>query len=158
MFFHLVGFASHEVHSGASRTRNVDTPFFMLWWDLYGFHKNHIRTHYAELVFSHLVGFAGHLLHSGVSGGRNIDALFFMLGWDRYRLHKKRTRTRYVKHVLLHLVGSVGRIVHSDASGHKTSTHYFSCSGGTSTDSRKNLLGHVTMNNCFCMQWDLWVT
>jgi hypothetical protein len=38
------------------------------------------------------------------------------------------------------------------------STHYFSCSGRSSTDYRKNMQGHVTSNLCFCIRWDMRVT
>jgi hypothetical protein len=58
----------HIVHSGASGARNVDTLFFMLRWDPYGFDKKCIGTHYAELLFLHPVGFVGHVVHFGVSG------------------------------------------------------------------------------------------
>jgi hypothetical protein len=33
--------------------------------------------------------------------------------------------------------------------------HKFSCSGGTSTDSRKIMSGQVTPKVCFCIRWDL---
>jgi hypothetical protein len=33
--------------------------------------------------------------------------------------------------------------------GHKMSTHYFSCSGGTDTDSIKSVQGHVMLNLFF---------
>jgi hypothetical protein len=38
------------------------------------------------------------------------------------------------------------------------STHYFSCLGGTSTDSTKSVLSQVRTNLCFCIRWDLLVT
>jgi hypothetical protein len=44
------------VHFGSSGAQNVDKLFFMLGWDLYGFHKKHARTRYTELVFLHPVG------------------------------------------------------------------------------------------------------
>ncbi len=68
MFLHPVGSAGHIVHFGASRARNVDTLFFMLRWDQYGFDKKCIGTRYAELLFLHLVGSVGHIVHFGASG------------------------------------------------------------------------------------------
>jgi hypothetical protein len=85
-------------------------------------------------------------VHSSASGARNLNALFFMLGWARCGLHKKRARTHYAKFVFLHPMGSAGHVVHSCASGHKTSTHYFSCSGGPVAVFIKCTLGHVTVD------------
>jgi hypothetical protein len=68
VFLHSVGAAGHVVHCRASRTRNVDTSFFLLGWDQYGFHEKRIGTPYAELVFLHPVVSAGHEVHYGVSG------------------------------------------------------------------------------------------
>jgi hypothetical protein len=42
--------------------------------------------------------------------------------------------------------------------GCETSMHYFSCSGGTGTDSRKCASRHVLPNLCFCIRWDMRVT
>jgi hypothetical protein len=77
------------VHSGASEVRNIDTLFFMLRWDPYGFHKKCVETCYAELMFLHPVASMGHVLHFCASGTRNINALFFTVGWDRYGFLKK---------------------------------------------------------------------
>jgi hypothetical protein len=101
------------------------------------------------------VGSAGHVVHSSAAGVRNGDELFFMHEWDRYGFNKKRTGTRYAELVFLHPVGSAGHVVHS---GCKTVTHYFSYSGGTSAQSTKNASGHVTLNLCFCIRWDLRIT
>jgi hypothetical protein len=40
VFLHLVESAGHVVHSGAFEARNIDTVFFVLGWDWYGFHKS----------------------------------------------------------------------------------------------------------------------
>jgi hypothetical protein len=34
---HLVAYAGHVVHYGASGVRNIDALFFMLMWDRYKF-------------------------------------------------------------------------------------------------------------------------
>jgi hypothetical protein len=68
MFFYPVGSAGHVVHSSASRTRNIDTIFFILWWAWCSFHKMCTRTRCAEVVFLDPVGSAGHIVHSNVSG------------------------------------------------------------------------------------------
>jgi hypothetical protein len=104
------------VHSGASRAQNVDTLFFLLGWDQYGFEKKYIRTRYAELLFLHPVGSTGHVVPFGASGERIIDTLFFKLRLGRYEFDKKSFRTRYAEHVFSHLVRSGGIVVHSGAS------------------------------------------
>jgi hypothetical protein len=68
VFSHLVGSASHVVHSSAFGARNIDTLFFMLGWDRYDLQKKHARTHYTALGLSHPVGPAGHVVHFGASG------------------------------------------------------------------------------------------
>jgi hypothetical protein len=138
--------------------RNIDTLFFMLGWDRFGFNKKRARTCCAELVFLDSVGATTHVVHSISSGARNVDTLFFMLGWDLNGFHKKHARTRYVERVFLHPLGSSVHVVDSGVSGCETSMHYFSCSGGTGTDSTKIEPGHVTPNLCFCIWWDLLVT
>jgi hypothetical protein len=80
-----------------------------------------------------------------------------MLGWNPNGFHKKHAGTRYAERVFLHQLGSAVHVVHSGASGHETSIHYFSCSGGTSTDSKKTS-GDFTSNLCFYIQWDMQVT
>jgi hypothetical protein len=39
--------------------------------------------------------------------------------------------------------------------GREMLTHYFSCSGATGMYSTKSVDGHITLNLCFCIQWDL---
>jgi hypothetical protein len=51
----------------------------------------------------------------------------------------------------------LGHLVHSGASGCETSTHYYSCSGGTGTDSTKSVRGHIALNLFFCIWRYLWV-
>jgi hypothetical protein len=81
------------VHPSASRAQNVDALFFIPGWIWCGFHKNHIRTRYAELVFLNPMGSVGHVVHSDASGARNIALLFFMLGWARCGIHKEHVGT-----------------------------------------------------------------
>jgi hypothetical protein len=66
-FLHLVRYAGHVVHYGASGVCNFDALFFMLGWDWYIFHKMRSGTHYIELVFLHLVESIGHVVHSSAS-------------------------------------------------------------------------------------------
>jgi hypothetical protein len=88
----------------------------MLGWDWCGFHKKHVGTRCAEVVFFNPMGSASDVVHSGVSLAQNIDAQFFMLGWDRYGFDKRRTVTRYAKLLFLYLVASAGHVVHYGAS------------------------------------------
>jgi hypothetical protein len=79
----------------------------------------------------------GHIVHSGVSGVGNIDALFFMLGW---------AGAVSVKSVSGHLMPNLYFCICWDLrvtycipvrQCRETLMHYFSCSGGTGTDSTK---------------------
>jgi hypothetical protein len=97
--------------------RNIDTLFFILGQDRYGYDKKRAGTRFAELVFLHPVGSVGHVMHSSASGARNVNTLFFILGWDLYGYGKMRTWTPYPKYVFLHPVGSVGHVVYNSASG-----------------------------------------
>jgi hypothetical protein len=78
-FLHPQRSAGNKVHSGASGAQNVDTLFFLLGWDQYGFEKKYIGTRYAELLFLHPVGSTGPVVPFGASGERIIDILFFKL-------------------------------------------------------------------------------
>jgi hypothetical protein len=67
VFLHPVGSAGHVVHFGACGAQNIDVLFFMLRWDLFGFHKKRAGTRYDEHVFLHPVRFVGRLVHSYAS-------------------------------------------------------------------------------------------
>jgi hypothetical protein len=86
--FHPVGSTGQVVHFGASGERIIDTLFFKLRWDRYGFDKKCIGTRYAELLFLHPVRSAGQVVHFGASRERIIDTLFFKLRCDRNGLPK----------------------------------------------------------------------
>jgi hypothetical protein len=92
------------VHFSPSGERIIDTLFFKLRWDRYGFDKMCIGTRYAGLLFLPPVGYAGHIVHSGASEARNVDTQFFMLRWDRYGFHNNCNVTRYVEVLFLHPV------------------------------------------------------
>jgi hypothetical protein len=80
--------------------------FFLLRLDQYGFHKKHVETHYAELVFLHLMGSAGHIVHTSASGMQNVDALFSILGWAKCSFHINMAGLITTKLCVLHQVGS----------------------------------------------------
>jgi hypothetical protein len=90
-------------------------------------------------------------------GARNIDALFLMLGSDRYGFHKIHAGTTYAELVFLHLMVSGFTLCLPVRPGRETLMYYFSCSGGTGSASTKSVVGHIMMNLCFCIRWDLWV-
>jgi hypothetical protein len=45
--------------------------------------------------------------------------------------------------------------VHFHASNVRNVIALFSSSGGTSMDLRKSVPGHITLNLCLCIPWDL---
>jgi hypothetical protein len=125
----------------------------MLGWDQYEFNKKHTGTRYTELMFLHPMGSVGHIVHSGASELRNINTLFFMLRWDQYRFNKS---------TLGHVTSNFSFCIRWDLRvaycipvhpSHQTPTHYFSCSGGPSTDYLKSASRHITLNLCFCICW-----
>jgi hypothetical protein len=54
-FLHPVESTGNVVQSGVPGLRNVDTLFFMLRWDMYGFHEKRDGTRYVELLILHPV-------------------------------------------------------------------------------------------------------
>jgi hypothetical protein len=94
-------------------------------------------------------------VHSGVTVALNIDAIFFMIGRAQCGFHKKQTRTRNVELLFLNLVGSTGHVAHSVASVARNVDALFFMSGGIGKDLTKSAPGHVTLNLCFCIRWDL---
>jgi hypothetical protein len=146
------------VHFSASEARNVDTLFFMLRWDQYGFDKKCIGTSYAELLFLHPVGSVGDIVHFGASGWRIIDTLFFKLRWDWCGFAKSASGHVMPKFCFSIRCNLQVKLCISVRLASKSSRHYSLSSGGTGTDLTKSALGHVTLNFCFCLRWDLRVT
>jgi hypothetical protein len=104
------------------------------------------------------MGNAGHLVHSRVSRTQKVEALLFKFGWDQYKLYKKHTG---------HVTPNMCFCIQWDPwvtscismrPGLKTSTQYFSCSGGPNAVSIKSLLGNVMLNICFHTRCVLGVT
>jgi hypothetical protein len=104
---------------------------------------------------------------SGICGSRS--ALRYIRGtkrrrtifhsWVRpMRFPKKCSGKRYADPAFLRPMRSVGQVVHSAMSGRETFTHYFWCSGGLGAVFLKSVSGHVTLNLCFCIRWDLRIT
>jgi hypothetical protein len=52
---HPMGSVGHLVHCVVSGTQNVESLFFMIGADRYGFHKKRNGAHYTKLVFLHPV-------------------------------------------------------------------------------------------------------
>jgi hypothetical protein len=67
VFLHPGESTGHVVHSGTLEVRNIDTLFFMLVWNGYGFDKKRAETRYANLVFFASGGICGSRIHSGAS-------------------------------------------------------------------------------------------
>jgi hypothetical protein len=98
----------------------------------------------------------GPILYFGTSGMSNVDALFFILWWDWYEFDKKKhVGTRYVKLVFFNPMGSVVHMVRSGASRARNGNTLFLCSGGLCVVSIKSVSGHVMLNFCVCIRWDL---
>jgi hypothetical protein len=78
-----------------------------------------------------------------------------MAEWDCYGYEKKRAGTHYAELVFLHPVGSAGHVVHFGVFEARNVDPLFSRSGAPSAISIKGALGHITLNLCFCIWWDI---
>jgi hypothetical protein len=81
-----------------------------------------------------------------------------MLEWDRYGFNKMRTRIRYSELVFFNPMGSVGHVVHSITFAVRNINALFCKLRWDKYRFDKKALGHITMNLCFCIWWDLQVT
>jgi hypothetical protein len=112
VFLHLMGSTGHVVHSDACGARNLDVLFFILGWELFGFHKKCARTSYTKFLFFHPMESTGHVVHSSASWARNVMYYFSSSGGTG----KDSTKST-PGHDTLNLCfwGSVGHVVHSGA-------------------------------------------
>jgi hypothetical protein len=117
LFLHPVGSAGLVMHSSVSEARNVETLFFMLRWDRYGFHNNRAGTHCAKPAF-----FSSGRICWSRSAFRCIRVVkrrctIFQVREGPVHNAQNCTGTCYAEHVSLYPAGSVVRVVHFNASG-----------------------------------------
>jgi hypothetical protein len=65
---------------------------------------------------------------------------------------------RYAELMFLHLVGSAGHVVHFGASRAQNVIALFFLLKKNRYGFNKMCVKHITLNLCFCIRWDLWVT
>jgi hypothetical protein len=143
VFLHPTGSAGQEVHSGAFDVRNVDALFFLLGWDRYRFQKNasrHIAQHMCVcirwdmqvmLCIVVLLRHETSTHHFSCSSGTGA-VILQKAHWD--------TLCQTCVFASGGICGSQSILL---SPGRKMLTCYFSCLGGTDTDSRKSVLRHV---------------
>jgi hypothetical protein len=70
----------------------------------------------------------------------------------------KITETQYVELMFLYLIGYVGHVVHSSVSGVRNIDTLFFILWWAQYRFQKSTQGHVTLNLCFCIRWDVRIT
>jgi hypothetical protein len=102
-----------------------------------------------NFCFLHPMRYVGHVVHASASGSQNVDAVFFML-WGSVAVSIKIPPGNITPNMCFCIRWDL-RFPWCILVGprRKTSTFYFSSSGGTDTHSPKSTSGHIMPTLCF---------